>query len=95
MKINNEKIAMDLKQWNSRWILHIKVMWSRHNLPVFNDRKKPSNNRCQWTGKVDAMRTLMKDNGGDFYSEEMRNHVFSKCSTMHDIRRKSISKWVV
>ena len=39
----NEKVAMDLKQWNGRWILHIIDMWSRHTLSVFIDRKKPCN----------------------------------------------------
>ena len=39
----NEKVAMDLKQWNGRWILHIIDMWSRYTLAVFVDRKKPGN----------------------------------------------------
>ena len=41
----NEKVAMDLKQWNGRWILHIIDMWSRYTLSVFVDRKKPGNIR--------------------------------------------------
>ena len=39
----NEKVAMGLKQWTSRWILHIIDMWSRYILSIFIDRKKPSN----------------------------------------------------
>ena len=39
----NEKVAMDLKQWNGRWILHIIDMWSRYTLSVFIVRKKPWN----------------------------------------------------
>ena len=31
----NEKVAMDLKQWNGRWILHIIDMWSRYTISVF------------------------------------------------------------
>ena len=37
----NENVAMDLKQWNGRWILHIIDMSSRYTLLIFVDRKKP------------------------------------------------------
>ena len=51
----NEKVAMDLKQWNSGWILHIIDMWSRYTLSIFIDRKKPSNVidnlMTHWIGK--------------------------------------------
>ena len=55
----NEKVAMDLKQWNSRWILHITDMWSRYILSIFMDRKKPSNVidnlMTHWIGKFGVM----------------------------------------
>ena len=38
----NEKVSMDLKQWNGHWILHIIDMWSRYTVSVFINRKKPS-----------------------------------------------------
>jgi len=38
----NEKVAMDLKQWNGRWILHMIDMWSRYTISVFISRKRPS-----------------------------------------------------
>ena len=38
----NEKVSMDLKQWNGHWILHITDMWSRYTVSVFINRKKPS-----------------------------------------------------
>ena len=38
----NEKVAMDLKSWKGRWILHLVDMWSRLTVSVFVDRKKPS-----------------------------------------------------
>ena len=38
----NEKVAMNLKQWNSRWIMHIIGMWSRYTISIFIDRNKPS-----------------------------------------------------
>ena len=72
----NEKVAMDLKQWNDRWILHIIDMWSRYTLSVFVTRKKPSNIidalMTHWVGKFGVMGALMTDNGGEFNSDEMR-----------------------
>ena len=73
----NEKVAMDLKQWNGRWILHIIDMWSRYTVSTFVDRKKPANIidalMTQWIGKFGVMRALMTDNGGEFNSDEMRD----------------------
>ena len=72
----NEKVAMDLKQWNSRWILHITDMWSRYTLSIFIDRKKQSNVidnlMTHWIGKFGVMGALMTDNDGEFSSDEMR-----------------------
>ena len=72
----NEKFAMDLKQWNGRWILHIIDMWSRYTLSVFVDRKKPGNIidalMTQWIGTFGVMKAIMTDNGGEFNSDEMR-----------------------
>lgn len=71
----NQKIAMDLKQYKGRWILHMIDMWSRYTISVFIDRKKPS---CvidalmkNWVGVFGIMESLMTDNGGEFSSEEM------------------------
>ena len=72
----NEKVAMDLKQWNSRWILHIIDMWSRYTVSIFIDRKQPSNVidalMTHWIGRFGVMGALMTDNGGEFNSNEMR-----------------------
>jgi len=72
----NEKVAMDLKHWEGRWILHIIDMWSRYTLSVFVDRKKPRDIidalMTQWIGKFGVMNALMTDNGGEFNSNEMR-----------------------
>ena len=35
----NETVAMDLKQLNGQWILHIIDMWSRYTTSVFINRK--------------------------------------------------------
>ena len=68
----NEKVAMDLKQWNSHWILHIIDMWSRYTLSIFVNRKKPSHIidalMTHWIGKFGVMGALMTDNGGEFSS---------------------------
>ena len=72
----NEKVAMDLKQWNDRWIFHIIDMCSRYTLSVFVTRKKPSNIidalMTQWVGKFVVMGALMTDNGAEINSDEMR-----------------------
>ena len=72
----NEKVAMDLKRWNDRWILHIIDMWSRYTLSVFVDRKRPRDIidalMTNWIGKFGVMKALMTDNGGEFNSDEMR-----------------------
>ena len=72
----NEKIAMDLKQYKGRWILHMIDMWSRYTVSVFITRKKPS---CvidafmrNWVGVFGVMGSLMTDNGGEFSSDELR-----------------------
>ena len=72
----NEKVSMDLKQWNGHWILHTIDMWSRYIVSVFINRKKPSD-------VIDAlmqiliavfgtMGSIMTDNDGEFSSDEMR-----------------------
>ena len=76
----NEKVAMDLKQWNGRWILHIIDMWSSYTLSVFVGRKKPGGIidalMTQWTGQFGVMKALMTDNSGEFNSDEMRVTTF-------------------
>ena len=52
----NEKVAMDLKQWNGRWILNSIDMWSRYTLSVFVDQKKPGN-------IIDALMTNLPGHG--------------------------------
>jgi transposase InsO family protein len=72
----NEKVAMDLKQWNGCWILHIIDMWSRYTVSTFINRKKPEKIidalMREWVGKFGVMGSLMTDNGGEFNSDEVR-----------------------
>ena len=70
----NVKVAMDLKQCNGHWILHIIDMWSRYTLSVFVNRKKPSNIidalMTEWIAKFGVMKALMMDNGGEFNADK-------------------------
>lgn len=72
----NEKVAIDLKQYKQRWILHMIDMWSRYTMSVFIDRKKPSNVvdvlMKNWVGIFGVMGSLMSDNGGEFNADEIR-----------------------
>ena len=72
----NEKVSMDLKQWNGHLILHIIDMWSRYTVSVFINRKKPNdvmNALMQrWIAVFGIMGSIMTDNGGEFSSDEMR-----------------------
>ena len=92
----NEKVAMDLKQRNSRWILHIIDMWSRYTLSIFIDRKKSSNVidnlMTHWIWKFGVMGALMTDNGGEFSSDEIREITSINNTTMHHSWRKSLSE---
>lgn len=72
----NEKVAMDLKQYKGRWILHMIDMWSRYTVCVFISREQLSNVidalMKNWVGMFGIMRALMTDNGGEFNSDETR-----------------------
>lgn len=72
----NEKVAMDLKSWRGKWILHMIDMWSRYTVSVFIQRKKTTEViekiMSHWIGIFGVMGAIMTDNGGEFNSEEMR-----------------------
>ena len=91
----NEKVAMDLKKWGSRWILHLIDMWSRLTLSVFIDRKKPSTviNKIMlhWVAHFGTMESILHDNGGEFSNDEMR----AVCSVMNieDASTAAESPW--
>lgn len=72
----NEKVAMDLKQLNGQWILHIIDMWSRYTVSIFITRKRSSdviNALMQgWIAVFGVMEAILTDNGGEFSSDEMR-----------------------
>ena len=72
----NEKVAMDLKQLNGQWILHIIDMWSRYTVSIFITRKRSNdviNALMQgWIAVFGVMEAILTDNGGEFSSDEMR-----------------------
>lgn len=73
----NDKVAMDLKQWGDKWILHIIDMWSRFSVSTMLDRKRPSdvidNVVRHWIGVFGVMKSILTDNGGEFSSDETRD----------------------
>lgn len=72
----NEKVAMDLKYWRGKWILHLIDMWSRYTISIFIQRKKTTDVidkiMSHWIGIFGVMGAIMTDNGGEFNSDEMR-----------------------
>ena len=77
----NEKVTMDLKQWNNHWIFHMIDMWSWYTVSVFITRKHPSDiidaMMLHWIGTFGIMLgALMSDNGGEFSSDEMHEITF-------------------
>ena len=72
----NEKVAMDLKIWNGKYILYMIDMWSRLTVAVVIPRKKPSDVieaiMQKWVAVYGVMTALLSDNGGEFTGEEMR-----------------------
>lgn len=72
----NDRVAMDLKSWNGKWILHMIDMWSRLTVSVFLDRKRTSDVVekviTHWIGTYGVMKSIMSDNGGEFSSDELR-----------------------
>ena len=72
----NQKVAMDLKSWDSRYILHMIDMWSRYTISVFVNRKTPNTIidavLLHWIGYFGVMGTVLTDNGGEFRNDEMR-----------------------
>ncbi|KAK6191181.1 hypothetical protein SNE40_002919 [Patella caerulea] len=72
----NEMVTMDLKLWRGQWILHIIDMWSRFTISVFIPRKRPCDvidgMMKYWVCVFGLMGGILKDNGGEFSSEEMR-----------------------
>ena len=73
----NEKVAMDLKKWEGRWILHLVDMFTRFTVSMFIERKLPSEViekiMIHWVGAgFGVMEGILSDNGGEFSSEETR-----------------------
>ena len=73
----NQKVAMDLKQWQTKWILHLVDMFTRFSVSVFIERKRPSDVidkiMINWVGAgFGVMEGILSDNGGEFSADEMR-----------------------
>lgn len=73
----NDCIAIDLKQWRpGLWILHMIDMFSRYTMSSFVSRKTPTVILealvKDWISVFGVMKLILKDNGGEFNSEEIR-----------------------
>lgn len=76
----NEKVVMDLKKWNDKWILYIIDMWFWYIVFVFISRKKLNEVidvlMRNWIGVFGVMGVIFIDNGGEFSLDEMREVMF-------------------
>ena len=73
----NEKVAMDLKSWKGKYILHMIDMFSRLSVSVFINHKTPKEVAEgileHWIAAGwGVMEGLFFDNGGEFNNEEIR-----------------------
>ena len=75
-KTFNEKVCMDLKSWNGRWILHLVDMFSRYTISAFVPRKDSTAILCaiidNWIAYFGIMHGIFSDNGGEFRNDELR-----------------------
>ena len=73
----NKKVAMDLKSWKGKYILHLIDMLTRLGVSVFIRNKTPQevveNVLQHWIGAGwGVMEGILVDNGGEFNNEEIR-----------------------
>lgn len=73
----NQKVAMDLKKWDGKWILHMVDVWSRFTISRFIGRKRPADVVdaivTAWIGQgFGVMESILTDNGGEFSADEVR-----------------------
>ena len=72
----NEKVAINLKKWKVKYILHMVDMWSRLTISVFIERKKPREVidmiMERWIGYFGTMAAILNDNGGEFTAAGMQ-----------------------
>ena len=73
----NEKVAMDLKIWGDKYILHMVDMLTRLSVSVIIDNKRPStiadNILLHWIAAGwGVMEAILTDNGGEFSNSEIR-----------------------
>ena len=71
----NQKVAIDLKLWNGKYILYMIDMWSRLTVAAVIPRKRPSDvvNAImqKWVAVYGTMECILNDNGGEFTGSEL------------------------
>ena len=72
----NEKVAINLKSWKRKYILHVVDMYSRLTISCFIEMKKPEEVIDKiiehWIGYFGVMKAILNDNGGEFTAGEMK-----------------------
>lgn len=72
----NEKVAIDLKIWNNKYILYMIDMWSRLTVAAVIERKRPSEVvdavMKKWVAHYGVMGAILNDNGGEFTGAEIQ-----------------------
>ena len=72
----NEKVAIDLKIYQGKYILYMIDMWSRMTVATYITRKKPSDVidmiMQKWVANFGVMKAILNDNGGEFTGSEMQ-----------------------
>ena len=72
----NDILSLDLKNWESGYILHMIDVWSRYSMSVYIAKKQPQlvidNLMKRWISVFGRMKSLISDNGGEFTAEEFK-----------------------
>lgn len=72
----NQRVCMDLKQWQGKYILHLIDMFTRYSVSIFITDKHPSTVinaiLTSWVAYFGNFKSAFSDNGGEFNSGEMR-----------------------
>lgn len=91
----NEKVAIDLKIWNGKYILYMVDMWSRLTIAAVIPRKKPGDvvNMImqKWVAHYGVMKAILNDNGGEFTGAEM--HEVKSVLNVIDLTTGAESPW--
>ena len=91
----NEKVAMDLKHWDTKYICYFIDLWSGFTQGIFIEDKKPSsiiNAFClKWVGQFGSPAAVLHDCGGEFTAEEYKE--MTDVLNIEDLSTAGYSPW--